>query len=197
MEKRLAFSSLCHFLGAQEKVPEQELEALFDSLHYFKLSRKECAIRLGERETRIYFVAQGILRAWFECDGEDRTAAFVYRGFWGSSFHSFLSGAPSEYELEAMNEVHLLGLYKPDMERVLATCPSFATYYHRLMEFLIVGMQYRERELLSSDARSRFRRFMNQSAFLLQEVPQKYLASYLNMSAETFSRLRREWMDNS
>lgn len=193
----VAFSVLAQQIEKQTGIGEEELELLKSFFTLEIASKKAVLTRLGSVEKRIYFVSDGVLRAWFECDGEDKTAAFVYRGYWGSSFGSFLSEKESPYEIETLSEATLLVMSKEKLAEVLQVCPSFAIYYRKLLESLIVGMQFRERELMASDARERFERFMNQSAFLLKVVPQKQLASYLNMTAETFSRLRRAWMETS
>lgn len=197
MEFSLAFSVLAQQISRVVEIDEQEMTKL---KLYFALEQRPSGTvitRLGDKEKKIYFVSNGVLRAWFESDGEDKTAAFIYRGFWGSSFGSFLSGKESPYEIETLTDVSMLSMTKDCLENALQTCPAFSSYYRKLLEGLIVGMQFRERELMASTAKERFERFMSQSSFLLQWVPQKLWASYLNMTPETFSRLRRSWMNVS
>jgi len=191
MQFQIAFSVLAQKINAQTGIGDAELAHLKTYFTVEQYPKYTVTSGLGQVERRLYFVAEGVLRAWFENDGEDRTAAFIYEGSWGSSFGSFLSGSESPYEIQAVTDVLLLCITRDNLEEALSHCPNFAIYYRNLLQQVIVGMQFRERELMASDARSRFERFMSQSAFLLQHVPQKQIASYLNMSPETFSRMRR------
>jgi len=197
MQFQIAFSVLAQKIHAQTGISDGELAHLKTYFTVENVPKLMVTSGLGQVEKRLYFVAEGVLRAWFENDGEDRTAAFIYEGHWGSSFGSFLSGAESPYEIQAITDVLILSITKPNLEEALKHCPNFETYYRILLQQIIVGMQFRERELMASDARSRFERFMNQSSFLLQHVTQKQIASYLNMSPETFSRMRRSMITSS
>lgn len=197
MQFQIAFSVLAQKINAQTGISDEELAHLKTYFTVERNPKHTVTSGLGQVERRLYFVAEGVLRAWFENDGEDRTAAFIYEGFWGSSFGSFLSGSESPYEIQAVTDVLLLCITRSNLEEALSHCPNFANYYRNILQQVIVGMQFRERELLASDARSRFERFRSQSAFLLQHVSQKQIASYLNMSPETFSRMRRAMLASS
>lgn len=197
MQFQLAFSVLAEHIHKHTGISDEELTDLRTYFTVEQVQKHSVTSYLGEVERRLYFIADGVLRAWFENDGEDRTVAFIYKGFWGGSFGSFLSGKPSPYEIQSMTEVLMLCITREGLDKALYHCPSFAIYYRNLLQDVVVGMQFRERELMASDARERFERFINQSAFLLQHVPQKYIASYLNMSPETFSRMRRAMMEKS
>lgn len=197
MQFHLAFSILAEQIRRYAQAEEDDLELIKKHFQLEEASKKSILTRLGQIERRIYFFSDGVARAWFECDGEDRTAAFIYRGFWGTSFESFLAEKESPYEIEVLADAQVLWISRDRLNELLELSPVFSSYYRKIMEQAIVGMQFRERELLSSDAKSRFERFMQQSAFLLRVVPQKQLASYLNMTPETFSRLRRSWMETS
>ncbi len=191
MQFEVAFEVLSDKIRLQTGISDAELAHLKTYFTVELVQKNAITSGLGQIERRLYFVSAGVLRAWFENDGEERTAAFIYEGFWGSSFGSFLSGTESPYEIQAVTDALLLCVTRSNLEEALSHCPKFAIYYRNLLQLVIVGMQSRERELMASDARSRFERFMSQSAFLLQHVPQKQIASYLNMSPETFSRMRR------
>lgn len=197
MQFHLAFSGLVRHWQSREKFTDEELETLRPFFTLVEAGKKDQLIREGQVEHRVYFVVHGILRAYFIHEDEERTAAFVYDNYWSSSFGSFLSATPSPYTIECLTPATLLALNKESLYKAFDECRTFERYFRRLMESLIVGMQFRERELLASDAEERFKRFMNSSAFLVKDVPLKYIASYLNMTPETFSRMRRKWMETT
>ncbi|TNE81385.1 MAG: Crp/Fnr family transcriptional regulator [Bacteroidetes bacterium] len=195
MNKHEAFALLESSWKGKYPFEEEELQQLKALFDFVQFKRKDFLIKEGMQEHGIYFIAEGILRAYFENEEQEITAAFIYSGYWSSSFASFLSGVPSDYNVEVLEDVSALYLNKEKLERALQASEQFALYYRRLLENVVVGMQFRERELLASTAEQRFERFMKQSAFLTQRLPLKHIASYLSMTPETFSRLRRKWME--
>lgn len=194
MNHHEAFNALVQHWGGKYSFSPEELEGLKALFVYHEFEKREFLIQEGQIEHRIYFVVDGILRAFFELESQEITAAFVYSGFWSSSFGSFLSQSPSAYSIEVLEPCRALSLNRETLEVALRTSPNFAIYYRILLENVVVGMQFRERELMGSGAEERFNRFMAQSAFLTQKLPLKYIASYLSMTPETFSRLRRKSM---
>lgn len=174
---------------ALDPVLLEEIAGSF-SLHHF--TKNQLLLAAGQVEQRVYFVAEGVIRAYFDTETEEKTATFTYTGYWCSSFASFLSQAPSVYTIQALTDCTLLGIDKPTLEALFDKSHLFERFFRKATEQLVIGMEFRERELMASTAEERFQRFISQSGHLVKIVPQKYIAGYLNMTPETFSRLRKK-----
>ena len=155
-------------------------------------SRKASICLVGQVEERFWIVKEGVQRISFPHDGEDICVGFAYGGSWSGEYASFVTRAPARFDVVAMTDSVLTGIRHDDLQRLYREVPVMERFGRLILEEVLVGRGVREIELLSLDARERYRRLVARSPQLLQLVPQKDIASYLRMSPETFSRLRRK-----
>jgi len=104
---------------------------------------------------------------------------------------SFLSGAPSSYNVETLEPSLLLSLTRQDLERIYQQSTRIERLGRLMTTQFVLQKEEWELECMRLDTRERFLRFVENNPDLMQRVPQKYLASYLNMKPETFSRLKQ------
>lgn len=148
-----------------------------------------CAV--GQVEQRFYIVKSGVQRLTFPHDGQDVCVGFAYDGSWSGEYASFVSRKPARFDVVAMTDSVLIGIEHDDLQRLYADVPMMERFGRLIMEELLLGRATREIEQMSLSAEERYDRLMARSPHLLQLVPQKDIASYLRMTPETFSRLRR------
>ncbi len=153
------------------------------------LNRKEFLIQEGEVERYIYLVKSGALRAFNHLDEEEHTIRFAYTGSLFGSISSYFTGEPSELAIQALRESHIWQLPKADFENYLMGSPERLAHYNSLLKELVVSFFDRELDLLCKGPSQRIERLLKRSPQVFQEVPHKYIASYLRMSPETLSRL--------
>ncbi len=144
----------------------------------------------GQVERRFSIVKKGAQRIYFEHDGQEACIGFAYGGSWSGIFDSFVTQSPSRFVLQAVTPSVLVSIEHADLERLYVQIPKLERFGRLLLEEVFVGRAVREVEQLTMSAQERYDRLMLRSPHLLQLVPQKDIASYLGMSAETFSRLR-------
>ena len=144
----------------------------------------------GEVERWFSIVKEGVQRIYFEHDGEEACIGFAYGGSWSGIFDSFVTQSPSRFVLQAVTPSVLVSIEHAHLERLYAQVPRLERFGRLMLEEVFVGRAVREVEQLTMSAQERYDRLMMRSPHLLQLVPQKDIASYLGMSAETFSRLR-------
>lgn len=148
-----------------------------------------CAV--GHVEQRFYIVQQGVQRLSFPHDGQDVCVGFSYDGSWCGEYASFISRRPARFEVAALTDSVLLGIGYDELQRLYREMPLMERFGRLIMEELIQGRATREIEQMSLSAEDRYDRLVARSPHLLQLVSQKDIASYLRMTPETFSRLRR------
>ncbi|MEO5584280.1 MAG: Crp/Fnr family transcriptional regulator [Flavobacteriales bacterium] len=144
----------------------------------------------GQVERWFSIVKEGAQRIYFENDGQEACIGFAYGGSWSGIFDSFVRQAPSRFVLQAVTPSVLLSIEHADLERLYGLVPKMERFGRLMLEDIFVGRAVREVEHLTMTAQERYDRLIDRSPHLLQLVPQKDIASYLGMSAETFSRLR-------
>jgi len=147
--------------------------------------------RRGEVEQNMYFVQQGVLRGFYKDEKTDFTGGFSYEGDFSGIPDSFLNQTPSMYFLETLTPCKVLKTKFTQLKMLYKSSIEFERFGRIVAEKMLLGLNARFVELQCYSAEERFKIFLNRSPHLLQKIPQKYLASYLSMTPETFSRLIR------
>ncbi|NHF58917.1 Crp/Fnr family transcriptional regulator [Flavobacteriaceae bacterium TP-CH-4] len=153
--------------------------------------RSELITEAGHTERYFYFVLEGVQALYvLNQRGEKVVLGFSYSGSPSGVFDSFIARSPSSTFLEALKPSKLLAITLPDYESLFGLFPDFHRWGHLFFREVLFGRLFREVELLTLSAEQRYIAFMQRCPEELKVIPQKYLASYLNMKPETFSRLR-------
>ncbi len=145
----------------------------------------------GSIDRNIYLLTEGALRAYLITEKEEQTIRFGYADDILVALDSYISGAPSDLYIQALKPTHLQYLHREDLMRLLKLDPALMELWHNILEALILQQFEREYDLLTYSPSERYARVLKRSPRLFQEVPHKYIASYLRMTPETLSRLQK------
>lgn len=155
------------------------------------LARGEYLVLPGQCEKRLFFVRSGSLKVSIDQDGKEHIIRFGYPGSFITALDSFITGEPSDFYIQALKQCALLSINKAKYQTFLQADLERQSLWQRMMELLILQQLEREKDLLCSSPRQRYLRVQGRSPRLFQEIPHKYIASYLRMSPETLSRLKK------
>lgn len=160
-------------------------------------NRGEFIVRASEPETQVHFVLEGTQTIHYLDKGKEICVGFGYPGTILIAYPAFITGKPSEFYVQAIKKTELLSLGHPDWEMLLETLPKFKDVWYQLTQQALLGMMAREVELHLASNAERYERLLKRSPQLLQQIPQRYVASYLKMEPETLSRLKKAVTENS
>lgn len=152
--------------------------------------KKELLIKAGEVENYLNFLVKGLVRKYFYKGRTEIITQIAKEGEFVNSSASFLSGSPSPYLVETLEPSTFLSITRDQLEKLYEKNPRIERLGRIVITHLFLQREEWEHECLRLDTRERFLRFVENNPDLMQRVPQKYLASYLNMKPETFSRLK-------
>jgi len=150
----------------------------------------EYLIKEGQVEQSIYFIEAGAVRVFHVTEFEEQTIRFGYEGSIITSLSSFITGNPSEFYIEALRKTTVKIVHKKLLLEIVNEGTETLLQYNKLLENLIVQQMEREIDLLTESPTKRLQRVLARSPNLFQEIPLKYIASYLRMTPETLSRIR-------
>jgi CRP-like cAMP-binding protein len=163
------------------------ISSLFQVRHFEK---KVLVLTAGEQENYISFVQKGLLRKYFYRDKEEVITHIAKENDLVSSSASFLSGHPSLYNIEALEPTTLISLSRNNLEKLYSSSTKMERMGRLILIDWLLKKENWEQSRILSGPRERFLQFVQEHTILLERVPQKYLASYLNIKPETFSRYK-------
>ncbi len=142
-------------------------------------------------DTNLYFVVSGTLRIFVIDQEEELTIRFGYQGNIIAALDSHISGKASDLYIQALKLTQLKVISKPAFNRFIQSDPGYQALWQQLLEQFVYQQMERERDILISSPVERYKRVLNRSPQLFQEIPHKYIASYLRMTPETLSRIKK------
>jgi CRP-like cAMP-binding protein len=161
-----------------------------------KLRRHQFLLHEGEVCRSYAFVVKGCLRLYSVDDkGEEHIVQFAIEDWWISEPYSALTGEPSEYNIDALEDTELLLLDRSAEEKLLKEIPKFDRLFRLLLENRFVANQRRINATLSTSAEERYLSFLRSYPAIAQRVPQSQIASYLGITPQSLSRIRKELSD--
>ena len=142
-------------------------------------------------ESRFYFVLSGVQRLYYlSPEGNEVVLGFTFQGNFSGVYDSFVQQTPARCYLQALTDSELLAIGIADMNELFDRHACVDRWGRLFAQDILFGRVQREVELSTRTAEERYRDFIRRSPDPLRQIPQKHLASYLNMTPETFSRLR-------
>ena len=145
----------------------------------------------GSVDTNIYYIESGSIRIFLYSEAEEHTIRFGYEHNFITALDSFISGQSSDLYMQAIRETEVKWVSKARYMEIIHSKPEYIALYNQLLEQLVLQQMEREQDLLINSPEERYRRVLKRSPKLFQEVPHKYIASYLRMTPETLSRVKK------
>lgn len=161
------------------------------------LKQGELVEKAGEVSTHFIHVKSGCLMSYYtDKEGADHVMQFSTAGWWTGDLNSFTKKIPASYTTRALADSEVLLISKEGMDDLLNRFPSFEKYFRILFQNSLITHQNRILLTISATAEERYTRFQKKYPSLEQFVPLKYIASYLGMTPEFLSKIRRRMMNS-
>jgi CRP-like cAMP-binding protein len=143
------------------------------------------------------FIDKGLVRKFYKKENDEINTQISHEGHIIHAQESFHSRTPSEYTIEAIEPVELTSITYECLERIYSSSEKMQQLGRLVITTTMVLKDKWQSQLVKLSPRERFLNFVTKHPELLQRVPQKYLASYLNIKPETFSRFKHLIRDHS
>ncbi|MDR6968850.1 CRP-like cAMP-binding protein [Flavobacterium arsenatis] len=155
------------------------------------LQRNEYLKAANTTDTNIYFVESGSLRIFILDGSEEQVIRFGYPDNIIVALDSFFLEKPSEFYIQALKKTIVKVIPKSVFYEFVEQSEENKKVFIKMLEDLILQQMEREKDILTSSPKERYNRVLARSPRLFQEIPNKHIANYLRMSAETLSRLKK------
>jgi CRP-like cAMP-binding protein len=188
-----SFSVLRAYLVARAALSESELEFIRSLFIPKTLRAREYFLRAGTVPMHSAFVVRGCLRTYvIDPEGREHIIKFGPETWWVGDTASLASGTPSQYYIDAVEDSDLLLIDGPSHERIVQAVPGYAAAFRLGLTRHVAAKDRRILSAISASAQERYQDFLKTYPSLATRVPQHMLASYLGVSPETISRIRRK-----
>ncbi|MFH6604581.1 Crp/Fnr family transcriptional regulator [Maribacter algicola] len=155
------------------------------------LKRNEYLKVAGTVETNLFYIVSGALKISIIEGCEEHIIRFGYKYDFLSALDSFITEKASEFYIQAIKKTELKVISKQKYLNFIDQNSELKNLWHSILQQLILQQLEREKDILITSPKERYNRVLKRSPQLFQEIPNKYIASYLRMSPETLSRLKK------
>lgn len=165
-----------------EKLENQWEEEIF-------IKRGEFLSIKNSVNTNLYLVLEGSLRVFIEDESEQHTIRFGYKNSIITALDCFLTNKPTLFYIQALKKCRLKVISKCKYTSIINSDLECQKAWNLILESFVYQQIEREIDLITYSPQKRFERVFKRSPQLFQEIPNKYIASYLRMAPETLSRI--------
>ena len=172
---------------------ESEAIAIIKYVEIHQFKKKE--ILLHERSVcnKMYFVEKGCLRMYFiNKKGVEQITQFALDGWWISDYQSFMNNTPSDYYIQTIEASTIVTINRQNLDKLLTEFPQLERYFRISMQKAVAGAQHRSKLLYEMTKEEFYVHFSNSFPEFMLRVPQYMIASYLGLTPEYLSELRKK-----
>jgi len=157
------------------------------------ISKKSIFLKINAVENHISFIESGAVRLYIPKENPEKeiTFGFSFKNQFISAYDSFLTQKPSAYNLQALTETTLLSISYADLQLVYSTTQIGNLIGRLTAERLFLIKSKREQNLLNLNAEERYLNLFKERPELIKVIPLKYISSYIGVTAQALSRIRK------
>jgi CRP-like cAMP-binding protein len=176
----------------------EEEKFLFSLLHEKKLSRKQFLVREGEISDITAFVIKGCLRSYsVDKNGFEHIVQFAPAGWWIADIYSLISQQPGKLFIDALEDSEMYLLKRKDQEKLFSRHPVFERFFRIITENSIAANHGRLMDYMGLSAEERYKGFCERYPTLMKKLPQKQIASYIGVTPEFLSKMKKNLLRKS
>ena len=174
------------------ELSEQEVEILERYVEPVELKRREFLVTEGQVCRCNYFVEKGCLRM-FHINGKmvEQTTQFALETWWLSDYFSFSKQKPSGYSIQAIEKSLIVAIDYQRQDELFAELPKLESYFRIMMQRALAASQLRVKLIYEFSKEEMYTHFVTSYPQFFQRVPQYMIASYLGLTPEYLSELRK------
>ncbi len=186
-------SNLKTYLTSNLDIAEDDLSSLLENCKSKSYKKDEFLLRENEHCNYTFFVEEGLLRQYsISSNGKEHTISFGPENWFVTDRESMYFNKPSFYNIQALEDSKVVEIDDHFIKLLSEKIPSFTTFNNKLLHNHIRQLQNRINLLLGASAEERYLEFVAMYPNILLRVPQIMVASYLGITPESLSRVRKE-----
>lgn len=189
----MSFEKILSNIAKHIQLNAEELDIFTSLLSVKEIPKKTILLLEGNVCRYINYVHSGALRAYhIDKEGRESTIMFAVPDWWVTDMFCFLNEKPAMMYIEAIEDSFIIQLSRENFDRILQLVPKFERFFRILMQNAYTREQLRTIENLSLSAEEQYQRFIIKYPHIAKVVTQKQIASYLGITPEFLSLIRKK-----
>ncbi len=187
-----SFDLLLKNISSKVVLSERDMEKIIPFFKSKTIKKKKDLLRNGDVCKELAFVVSGALRSYSVDDkGIEHVLQIALDNYWISDLQSFLTNNPSDLTIEAIEDAEVLLITSFDLDRIYLEVPLMERFFRKLFENAYINTLMRLNSSQSESADIRYKKLLSNHPNLLKRIPLIYIASYLGITPESLSRIRK------
>ena len=185
------YEQLKKYLRHNITVGDDILNEIVQSFKPVRFRKNSILLSHGEVCDTLYFINKGCMRTYYlTLTGSEKTRYIAVEGIVITALNSFISQTASFEFIDSLEDVELLCISRSAFYRLAEKYPEWGKFYLRLLEFAYIYQNKKIEELVTLSAGERYALLMKEYPGYIKRLSNKILASYLDITQETLSRLK-------
>lgn len=180
---------LKYFFNYIYKIDDETFDLFASKLNHKTFKRGEILVSPNTIQTELYFLIEGVQYSYWDYNNKKHVIAFFYPPGFSVIPSSFNQQIQSQHTIECLTGGSMFSLPYNDLQELLNQSRQIDTLTRKLLELALFGLIDRHLDLQSLSMEGRYKAFCKRSPQLLNLIPHKYIASYLNIDSTNFSKL--------
>lgn len=192
--KKTALSSMNELLKNQFRkiinITDDEFDYVLSHFNYKKFKKHQFLVQDGQHVDYDYFVLSGCVKSYYSDEnGKIHILLFCIQDWWITDYEAYYYQKKAIVNIDCLEDTEVLCLSNDNREKLCSEFHQIESFFRKKTNHRNVALQNRILSLLSSSAKERYEKFLQEYPMLVQKLPKHILASYLGVTRETLSRL--------
>ncbi|NVJ46749.1 MAG: Crp/Fnr family transcriptional regulator [Cytophagia bacterium] len=172
---------------------DEDAQTVSDAFKEKQLQKKEFLLKKGDPSHHMRFITAGCLKVFsLDNDGNERILQFGIDGWWVNDLYGYLTEQPSAYFIQAITDSTVLQIHRDTLNALYDEIPALDRFWRIKIQNAYIALQERTINMMSESAEERYSRFITQYRTMEQSIPQYMIASYLGVTPEHLSVIRKK-----
>lgn len=172
---------------------EEEIHTFCDFLSEKKFDKKEFLLKEGQVCHHYFFISSGLIRQFYiDEKGNEKIIQFAIENWWTTNIDSFTNQVPSALNIQALEKTTAYIISKKSLENLFISLPKTERLFRIITEKTLIAHQRRNYFFMKKKSKERYQHLMEHIPEFAQRVPQYMLASYLEITPEYLSEIRKK-----
>lgn len=174
-------------------IADFEIDEIYSKFTREIFGKKEYLLQEGQVCRKYYFILNGLVRSFYiDGKGNEKITQFALENWWLTNMESFIKKTPSSVTIQAIEKTTALSIDREELHALFDHHPKLERFFRIITENMLIAIQRRNDVYLQLKSKDRYYDFVTSFPSFTQRVPQYMIASYLEITPEYLSELRKK-----